>query len=187
MRRKCEVGLEETFELQQRFFIKNNEVQVLGLNPSLTQTVIHSLFWKIEVVLLSRETLLLGCRDDFSVHYQRCRAIMIKSGKAENEGRHKLAGLSIRRRLSRFYRRFQKWKRILSSQGFVPCLWRPCSACTCSLVSTGNTKVRNCVGRRYCWATCWSLSSWVPSSSCLAKCTSGSATIRPTLSHSRRL
>ena len=58
-------------------------VQGAELHARLLQTVAHRMLGKTRVVLLAREALLLGGRDDFTVDQERGGAVVIKRGNAQ--------------------------------------------------------------------------------------------------------
>ena len=76
--------MQNSVELQEWFFVKRNAIEVAYVDAPFAQAVTHGLVWKIRIVLFAREPFLLCGGDDFSIAHETCRAIVIKSGQAQN-------------------------------------------------------------------------------------------------------
>ncbi len=72
-RRGSDVGLQQPLELQQRLFIKTDEIELPGGNASLAQAIRHRVRGKRRIVLLAGEALFLRRGHDASILDQTCR------------------------------------------------------------------------------------------------------------------
>src|SRR5262245_14053959 len=61
--RERQLSLEQPLELQQRFVVKGDEIELVRGEPRLFQAIGRSMFRKSRIVLLTRETFLLRCRN----------------------------------------------------------------------------------------------------------------------------
>src|SRR5262249_29987750 len=83
-RRKRRVCLKQPLELQQRFIIEDDVVQVRELRASFTQAISYGVHWKTWIVLFPRETFLLRCSHNFSITNKTGGAVVIERGNTQN-------------------------------------------------------------------------------------------------------
>ena len=81
---KGQVGLEQSFEFQEGLFIESHVVEILRADIPLAKAEGHGTGWEGRVVLLARESLFLGRRNDLAVADQASGTVVIKSGYPEN-------------------------------------------------------------------------------------------------------
>src|SRR5579864_5649122 len=70
--REGQISFEQTLELQERFVVKDDVVDVIERHAVLSQAVFHSVLGEPGIVFLSREPFFLGRCDDFPIAYE-CR------------------------------------------------------------------------------------------------------------------
>ena len=88
-RRERQLGLEQALEFQHRLVVEGDEVELLGAEPRLVQTVRDGVARKPRVVFFPREPLFLRGRDDIAIDDDRGGAVVIKGGNSQNiHGRH---------------------------------------------------------------------------------------------------
>ncbi len=74
----CEIGLEQTLELDQRFVVEDHMIDVVEGETRLVEAEANRVLRETLVMLLARESLFLGGGGDFPVLDQGRRAIVIK-------------------------------------------------------------------------------------------------------------
>jgi hypothetical protein len=68
-----EIGFEQAFELEKRLVIERDVIRFAKADAAFVQTICECVVGKAGIVLLAREALLLGGRNDVSVdHERRC-------------------------------------------------------------------------------------------------------------------
>ncbi len=83
-RRVGDVGLEDAVELEERLVVEGDQVELAGGDPAFLQAVVDGVLREVEVVLLAREALFLGGRDDAPVLDEAGGAVVVESGDSEN-------------------------------------------------------------------------------------------------------
>src|SRR3954452_21371812 len=82
----CErqIGLEQSFEFQERLVVKDDIVDLAELDTSLLKTIPHCILRKTRVVLLAGETLLLGRCGNTPLHDKGGRTVVVKGRDSED-------------------------------------------------------------------------------------------------------
>jgi hypothetical protein len=80
------VGLEQPLELEQRFIVEADIVELLGRQSRRGEAVVNRLLRKSSIVFLTTKSLLFGGSNDLAVDYQRGRGVVIKGRDAEDGG-----------------------------------------------------------------------------------------------------
>src|SRR5262245_45990053 len=83
-RRDREIGLQQAFELEERLVVEHDVVDVVQSGSRGLQTVAERMMREAGVVLLAREALLLGGRDDAAMLDEGGRAVVIECRESEN-------------------------------------------------------------------------------------------------------
>ena len=83
-RRKSEVRLEQTLELQKRLVVERDVIRIPARDPALSQAIAKRIDRKARIVLLSSESLFLGRCNDLAVSQKAGRAIVVVGGDAED-------------------------------------------------------------------------------------------------------
>lgn len=84
--RESEVGLEQSLELEQRFFIEGDVIDLIGFEASGIEAIANGVGRETRIMFDSREPLLLGCRNDLAVHQQSGGGVMVEGGDAQDAG-----------------------------------------------------------------------------------------------------
>ena len=77
---EIEITLQQALEMAERFFVKDNRIDLTDANASGLKTVFNRMRGKCRVVFDSGKALFLGGRNDLAIPKQTSRAIMIVSG-----------------------------------------------------------------------------------------------------------
>src|SRR5262245_22697080 len=83
-RREREIGLQQAFELEERLVVEHDVVDVVQSGTRGLQAVAERMMREAGIVLLAREALLLGGRDDAAVLDESGRAVVIECRESEN-------------------------------------------------------------------------------------------------------
>ena len=83
-RREHQIGLDQPLELDERLFVEHDMIDVGWPNTCLIEAVPEGLCRKGVIMLLAREALFLGGRDNAAVFDQRGRAVVIEAGHAND-------------------------------------------------------------------------------------------------------
>src|SRR5262245_65278783 len=83
-RRERQIGLQQAFELKERLVVEHDIVDVVQSSSRGLQTIAERMMREAGIVLLAREALLLGRRDDATILDEGGRAIVVECGEAEN-------------------------------------------------------------------------------------------------------
>jgi hypothetical protein len=94
-RRKCQIGFQQSFELEQWFVVEGNEVHLIEADPCLGQAVVQRVAGETRIVLLTSEPLFLRRSHDFAVADQRRRGVVVKRRDAYNPHRLPLSEQGI--------------------------------------------------------------------------------------------
>src|SRR5687768_16909660 len=84
VRRKRKISLKQPLELEKRLVVKGYVIDVAENRAAFCQTVTQRIYWKPRIVLLAREPLFLGGRNDAAVLNQGGGAVLIKGRKAQD-------------------------------------------------------------------------------------------------------
>src|SRR5262245_11672689 len=83
-RREREISLQQAFELEERLVVEHGVVDVVQSGSRGFQTIAERMVREAGIVLLAREALLLGGRDDAAVLDQGGRAVVVERREPEN-------------------------------------------------------------------------------------------------------
>jgi hypothetical protein len=83
-RRERYVSFQKALELEKRFVIKHDVVELVETDALLGQAILDRACRKRRVVLFAAEALFLSRSDDLAVPNQGCRAVVIIGGNTEN-------------------------------------------------------------------------------------------------------
>ena len=84
VRRECEVGFQQAFELEKRLVVEHDVIDGLQRNSRRLQAIGEGMVRETGIMLLAREALLLRRRHDTAVFDQGGRAVVIECRKPDN-------------------------------------------------------------------------------------------------------
>ena len=82
----AEIGFQQALELDQRFVIENDVVQVMHTDTALRQAVVDCVGGESRIMLLAGKPLFLCGRDHLAVAQQGCRAVVVVGGYPQDIG-----------------------------------------------------------------------------------------------------
>ncbi len=84
--RRCigQVTVQNPVKLQERLLIEGNKVQLASLDAAFAQTILHGVFGENRIMFFAGEAFLLRCGNDLAVAHQAGRAVVVKSGEAQD-------------------------------------------------------------------------------------------------------
>ncbi len=76
--REAQVSFQQSLKFEERLFVENYVVQLVGPDSPFSKTVSYRLLREARIVLFAATAFLLGCGYDSAVFDQRRRAVMLE-------------------------------------------------------------------------------------------------------------
>ena len=84
-RREGQIGFEQALEFQERLVVERNLIDLVETDAGLFEAVVNGAMRESRVVLLAREALFLGGRNDLAIAHERRGAVVVERGDAERD------------------------------------------------------------------------------------------------------